>query len=56
MWLQVVPFTPTAGLLAWVEHTMPLNNYLVGCSALLAEIEHLPDIYGCQISLGCLST
>ena len=27
---QVVPFTPAAGLLAWVENTIPLNNYLVG--------------------------
>ncbi len=28
--VQVVPFTPSAGLLAWVEQTVPLNNYLVG--------------------------
>lgn len=27
---QVVPFTPAAGLLAWVENTLPLNDYLVG--------------------------
>lgn len=27
---KVVPFTPAAGLLAWVENTLPLNDYLVG--------------------------
>lgn len=27
---RVVPFTPTAGLVGWVEDTMPLADYLVG--------------------------
>ena len=28
--LQVVPFTPAAGLLEWVEQTEPLLPYLIG--------------------------
>lgn len=28
--LQVVPFSPFAGLLEWVEQTMPLSEYLLG--------------------------
>lgn len=28
--MQVVPFSPFAGLLEWVEETMPLANYLLG--------------------------
>ena len=28
--LQVVPFSPTAGLLQWVDDTMPLVEYLTG--------------------------
>lgn len=28
--LQVVPFSPAAGLLEWVEETVPLGRYLVG--------------------------
>lgn len=27
---QVVPFSPFAGLLEWVEQTMPLSEYLLG--------------------------
>lgn len=27
---QVVPFSPAAGLLEWVEDTMPLSEYLIG--------------------------
>ena len=27
---QVVAFTPFAGLLAWVENTLPLAEYLIG--------------------------
>lgn len=27
---QVVPFTPAAGLLEWVEDTVPLSEYLIG--------------------------
>lgn len=27
---QVVPFSPSAGLLEWVEHTLPLSDYLLG--------------------------
>ena len=28
--LQVVPFSPAAGLLEWVEDTVPLGRYLIG--------------------------
>ena len=28
--LQVVPFSPSSGLLQWVEDTMPLMDYLTG--------------------------
>ena len=28
--MQVVPFTPAAGLLEWVEETEPLLPYLIG--------------------------
>lgn len=28
--LQVVPFSPFAGLLEWVEQTIPLTDYLLG--------------------------
>ena len=28
--MQVVPFSPSAGLLQWVEDTMPLVEYLTG--------------------------
>jgi ataxia telangiectasia mutated family protein len=27
---QIVPFTPFAGLLEWVEQTVPLGDYLMG--------------------------
>lgn len=27
---QVVPFTPSAGVLEWVNGTMPLGEYLMG--------------------------
>ncbi len=27
---QVVPFSPAAGLLEWVEETVPLGRYLIG--------------------------
>lgn len=27
---RVVPFSPAAGLLAWVEDTVPLADYLIG--------------------------
>ncbi len=30
--LQIVPFTPFAGLLEWVEQTLPLGDYLMGPS------------------------
>lgn len=28
--LQVVPFTPSAGILEWVDRTIPLGEYLLG--------------------------
>ena len=28
--IQVVPFSPFAGLLEWVEQTVPLSDYLLG--------------------------
>ena len=31
---QVVPFSPAAGLLEWVEDTLPLSDYLTGRSRL----------------------
>jgi ataxia telangiectasia mutated family protein len=27
---KVVPFSPAAGLVQWVEHTVPLTDYLLG--------------------------
>lgn len=30
--LQVVPFTPSAGVLEWVDGTIPLGEYLLGRS------------------------
>lgn len=27
---KVVPFSPAAGLVQWVEHTIPLTDYLLG--------------------------
>lgn len=27
--LQVVPFSPSSGLLEWVEHTLPIADYLL---------------------------
>jgi hypothetical protein len=30
--LQVVPFTPSAGVLEWVDGTIPLGDYLLGRS------------------------
>ena len=30
MHMQVVPFSPAAGLLEWVEDTVPLGRYLIG--------------------------
>jgi hypothetical protein len=27
---QVVPFSPSSGLLEWVEQTLPMADYLVG--------------------------
>jgi len=29
---QVVPFTPSAGVLEWVNGTLPLGEYLIGRS------------------------
>lgn len=29
---QVVPFSPSSGLLEWVEHTQPMADYLLGPS------------------------
>lgn len=28
--LQVVPFTPSAGIIEWVDGTLPLGEYLIG--------------------------
>lgn len=28
--MQVVPFSPCAGLVQWVRHTVPMVEYLVG--------------------------
>jgi ataxia telangiectasia mutated family protein len=28
--VQVIPFTPTAGVLEWVNGTLPLGEYLLG--------------------------
>lgn len=33
--LQVVPFTPSAGVLEWVDRTIPLGEYLLGRFAIL---------------------
>ncbi len=30
--VQVVPFSPFAGLLEWVEQTLPLSDYLLGAN------------------------
>ena len=30
--MQVVPFSPFAGLLEWVEDTSPLGDYLMGAN------------------------
>lgn len=27
---KVVPFSPGAGMLEWVEYTIPMSNYLLG--------------------------
>lgn len=32
---QVVPFTPSAGVLEWVNGTVPLGEYLIGRSVIL---------------------
>ena len=44
--VQVVPFSPSAGLLEWVEDTLPLTEYLIGPNKvyqpLCAQFEQWP--------------
>lgn len=37
---QVVPFTPSAGVLEWVNGTLPLGEYLTGRSVNLSFYNH----------------
>lgn len=38
---QVVPFTPSAGVLEWVNGTIPLGEYLIGRSVKFAFYESM---------------
>lgn len=43
---QVVPFTPSAGVLEWVNGTLPLGEYLTGRS-----VNIMFDVSGQQICI-----
>lgn len=42
--LQVVPFTPSAGILEWVDRTIPLGEYLLGRF----------ELYSCCFNVKCV--
>lgn len=51
--VQVVPFTPSAGVLEWVDGTLPLGEYLTGrsvnsnrCKLLVLPLVYKRSLYG----------